>query len=375
MGRSGLGMAPLTASPGFDRFAQWPRGAACAALAVIVLVLLAAAWTAPGRSTPGLAAPAGASAPAAAQRDYDLQLYDRIAQRVAAGENYYAAAVAEQRAHDFPVRPGLAVRLPTLAFLTAWLGSGGLLVLALLLGIGILAAWWKRLGEEPGGIDRRIIAVLLLAVGSLIGLKPQYLALHEVWAGLLLALGGGLHRPGRWRAAWLPVALALAIRELALPFVLLLAAFAAWRRDWRELAAWLVLILLFALGLAWHLHEVGKYLLPSDRPSPGWLAFRGLSGWTGNIVDSSVLHLLPPRLAAPLALLPLVGWAAWKSPAGGFYTLLFAGYGVLFMIAGRANNFYWALVMVPAWFVGYAFLPMALRSLFAAATGRRTARA
>ena len=355
-------MARLTAAPGYDRFAHWPRGAAWAALAVIALVLAAAVWTAPGAQPQGQAAQLSSS-PAPAVRDYDLQLYDRIAERVAAGENYYAVAVAEQRARDFPVRPGIAVRLPTLAFLTAWLGPGGLMVAAVLLAIGILAAWWRRLGEEPGGGERRLIALLLLVIGSLIALKPQYLAEHEVWAGLLLALGGGLHRPGKWRAAWLPVALALAIRELALPFVLLLAALAAWRRDWRELAAWLVLVVLFAVGLAWHLHEVAKYLLPSDRLSPPWLVFRGLPGVTGNIVQSSVLHLLPLRLAAPLALLPLAGWAAWKSPAGRFFALLFAGYGVLFMIAGRANNFYWALVATPAWFVGYAFLPMGVRSL------------
>jgi hypothetical protein len=363
-------MARLTAAPGYDRFAHWPRGAAWAALVVIAVVLAAAVWTAPGAPAHGEAAQAHSSAPAPAVRDYDLQLYDHIAQRVAAGENYYTVAVAEQRARDFPVRPGIAVRLPTLAYLTAWLGPNGLLALSLVLALGILAAWWRRLGEEPGGTDRRIVALLLLAIGSLIALKPQYLAQHEVWAGLLLALGGGLHRPGKWRAAWLPVALALAIRELALPFLLLLVALAAWRRDWREFAAWVALAVLFALGLAWHLHEVAKYLLPGDRLSPSWLVFRGLPGWTGNIVQSSVLHLLPIRLAAPLALLPLLGWAAWKTPAGRFFTLLFAGYGLLFMIAGRANNFYWALVATPAWFVGYAFLPMGLRSLMARAMDR-----
>jgi hypothetical protein len=357
-------------APAFDRFASWPRGAAWAALAGIALALAAAIWTAP--SPPRTESAPAASAPAApAQRDTDLQLYDRIAARVAAGENYYAAAVDEQRAGNFPVRPGLAVRLPTLAFLTALLGPNGLLALAALLGLGVLAAWWSRLGEEPGGRERRVIAMLLLAVGALAGLKPEYLALHEVWAGLLLTLGGGLHRPGRWRAAWLPVALALAIREHALPFVLLLAALAAWRRDWRELTAWLVLIALFAVGLAFHLHAVGEQLLASDRPSPSWLALRGLGGWTDSIVQSSALHLLPSRLAAPLALLPLAGWAGWKTRAGSFYTLLFAGYGLLFMIAGRDNNFYWALVVTPAWFVGYAFLPMALRSLLASARSVR----
>ena len=41
------------------------------------------------------------------------------------------------------------------------------------------------------------------------------------------------------------------------------------------------------------------------------------------------------------------------------------------MAAGRANNFYWALVVTPPWFVGYTFLPMALRSLIASARSAR----
>jgi hypothetical protein len=352
--------------PAFDRFAHWPPGLARAALVGIVLVLAAAIWTAP--SPPRVPVhPAGASSTPAKPRDSDVQLYWRIAHRVAAGKNYHAVAVEEQRAGNYPVRPAVAVRLPTLAFLTAWLGPNGLFALAALLAAGTLVAWWRRLGEEPGGIDRRLIAMLLLLIGALAGLKPQYIVVHEVWAGLLLALGGGLHRPGRWRAAWLPVALALAIREHALPFVLLLAAMAAWRRDWRELAAWLALVVLFAVGLAWHIHTVNEYLLASDRPSPHWLVFRGLAGWTGNVIESSALHRLPYWLAAPLALLPLLGWAGWKSAAGAFYTLLLTGYGVLFMIAGRDNNFYWALVVTPAWFVGYVFVPMAVRSLLASA--------
>jgi hypothetical protein len=74
-------------------------------------------------------------------------------------------------------------------------------------------------------------------------------------------------------------------------------------------------------------------------------------------------------LAAPLALLPLIGWAGWKSPLGTFAALLCAGYGLLFMIAGRDNNFYWALVVTPVWFVGLAFVPLALRSLWRRAAG------
>ncbi|MGC1271823.1 MAG: hypothetical protein WA842_14630, partial [Croceibacterium sp.] len=99
----------------------------------------------------------------------------------------------------------------------------------------------------------------------------------------------------------LAAALALAIREHAVPFVLLLGALALWRRDWREAAAWAALTLLFAAGMAWHLAEVSQHLLPTDHPSPSWLALRGLAGWTGNVVASSSLYLLPGWLAGRAA--------------------------------------------------------------------------
>ena len=198
------------------------------------------------------------------------------------------------------MRPGVAVRLPTMAYLTALMG-GEAMGVAVLVAILVVAAWWWRLGEEPGGLPRRTTAIGLLLVGMAIGLNPDFLVLHEVWAGLLLALGAGLHRPGKWHAAWLPLALALAIREHALPFVLLLGAMAAGRRDWRETAAWALLAALFAAGLWLHIAQVETLLLPTDRPSESWLALRGLAGLTGNIVDSSVLQLLPFWLGAPLA--------------------------------------------------------------------------
>lgn len=343
-----------------------PRWAARAILAGFAALLVAVVLLQPSAPS-STAPPAGLSASADPARDTDLQLYDSITARVRAGDDYYAAAVAEQRARNFPVRPGLAVRLPTLALLTAWLGQGGLAVLAGVLGLAVLAAWWRRLATEPALKDHRPIAALLLVIGAGLGLKAQYLVLHEVWAGLLLALALALHRPGKWGGAWIAVALALAVRELALPFALLLGALALWRRDWREAAAWAALVLVFVAGLAWHLSEVSRHWLPSDRPSPSWLALRGLAGWTGNIVSCSALHLLPGPIAAPLALLPLIGWAALRSGLGLATALFHAGYGLAFMIAGRDNNFYWALLTVPTWFVGMALVPPALSGLWRAA--------
>lgn len=360
----------MNAAPAWDRFANWPELPARLALGVLLALLLLAALPLPGGSPSAHKAGAGVAAGTDVRKDEDIALYERIVERMAAGEPYHRVAVEEQRARNFPVTPGAAVRLPTFATLSAWLGPKGLYGAAALLWIATLAAWWRRLGAEPGGMPRRPIAMVLLAIGIAGGLKPQYFALHEVWAGTLLALSFALHRGERWVGSLIAAALALAIREHALPFVLLMGAFALWKRRWWELGGWVALCLLFLVAMAVHLGIVADLVTPQDRPSPSWFAFRGLAGFTSNVALSSSLQFLPHGLAGPLAVLPLIGWAGWKSQAGAFGTLLFAGYAVLFMIAGRDNNFYWALTVTPAYFMGLAFAPMALRSLWRAARRR-----
>jgi hypothetical protein len=152
-----------------------------------------------------------------------------------------------------------------------------------------------------------------------------------------------------------------------LPFVLLMGAMAFWRRDWKEGAAWSALAAMFLAVLAIHLHLIDAQVLPSDRPSDPWLVMRGLSGWLSDVVLSSNLRFLPHWLAGPAVILMVAGFAGWRSPAGSFGTLLYLGYGVSFMLAGRPDNFYWGAMIAPAMFLGLAFAPRALGSLALAA--------
>ena len=341
-------------------------------------------------------------AAASRPRDDDLKLYDIAIARIAAGENYYHFIVAEHRKAHYPVRPGLAVRLPTLAYLDAAMGVNGdapapaAMAAAVVLMCAVVFVWWRRLGPEDQGGEgcdpqQRRFATALLFLGASLGLNRYYFVLHELWAGMLIALAMGLHRPAapsakvgtgfaprggtqqtipsqnKWLAAWCAAALALAIREHSLPFVLLLGAYAAWRREWREAAAWGLLVVLFGAGLGWHLHLIGAQALASDPTGPSWFACRGLGGWLSNVVLSSNLRFLPHYVAGPLVVLMVLGWAGWKSPAGAFATLLYLGYGFAFMIAGRNDNFYWGAVIAPAMFIGLAFVPMAAKSLVRAA--------
>jgi len=371
-----MAAAPAAAralAPAWDRFAAWPRVPARLALAALALLLIAAALvpitSGPEKAETASQAPATAAAGRTdkPERDADLAFYDRVIERIDRGENYYDFIVEEQRRSNYPVQPGLAVRLPTLAYLDAWLGRTGQIAAAVLLMLATLAAWWRRLGEEPGGEPRRLLKAALVYFGISIGLNAYFFVLHELWAGALLGLAFALHRPGKWGASLAVAALAVAIREHALPFVLLMAAMAFWRRNWKEGAAWAALAAAFVALLMVHLQIVAAHTLPTDPPSPSWLALRGLSGWLSNVVLSSNLRFLPHWLAGPLVIVAMAGWAGWRSPAGTFGVLLFLGYAVAFAIAGRENNFYWGLVIEPTLFLGDAFAPSTFASLWRSA--------
>jgi preprotein translocase subunit SecG len=393
--------AAIDGAPAWNRFAHWPRGQAQVLLAV-VLVLLVESASVPmtvGRgqiATPPPLAYAlgenfGTVKAKPRPRDDDLALYDAAIARIRKGESYYSFIVAEHRKAHYPVRPAVAVRLPTLAYFDALAGLPGQIAAAIALMLAVLWAWWQRLGDEPGGLAHRNMAVALLFTGAALGLNRTYFVLHELWAGMLIALAFGLHRPakaaededpppdsqdepdsGKWRAAWCAAALALAIREHTLPFVLLLAAYAGWRQAWHEAQAWADLAILFAIGYCLHLHVINTQALPSDHLGPSWFALRGLGGWLSNITLSSNLRFLPNWAAGPMVLLMILGWAGWRSHAGSFATLLYLGYGAAFMIAGRDDNFYWGAMIAPTMFIGLAFVPMALRGLVAAALGTVT---
>ena len=370
-------------APAWDRFAHWSPIDARLALCAFLMLLLAAAFVPvhAGKSDVStqsfadniVSEETGPERP----RDDDLALYDTAIERIQAGESYYDFIVEEQRAANYPVTPGVAVRLPTLAYIDAWLGKTGQTIAALILTFAVLAAWWQRLGDEPGGQRFKRIGIALLFVGASLGLNRYYFVLHELWAGMLIALAFGLHRVdrgqgGKWAASLVAAGLAVAIREHALPFILLMGAMAFWRRDWKEGAAWTALTVAFLAYLAVHLQIVSQHVLPSDPHGQGWFQLRGLSGWVSNVALSSNLRFLPHWLAGPAIAVMMLGWAAWRSPAGLFGFLLYAGYGLAFMIAGRPDNFYWGAVIAPAMFIGLAFVPMGLRSLWRASFAKQT---
>lgn len=356
----------------WDRFASWPRGQARLALAVLAALLILSALVPISRGlgrdfVPSLV---DGGPPKAKQRDDDLTVYDHVIVRLQQGESYYPAVAAEHRIIGFPLTPGLAVRLPTMAWFYALIGEQGERIFAIALLVLTMIVWWIRLGREPGTADKRLLGMALIGVNAVLVLNVYFYRLHELPAGMLLAISFGLHRPGKWFPAIVPAAIALAFRELALPFVALMGAMAVWRGDRREALAWTVLAVCFLIGLAVHLHLVAEQVRPGDYVSKSWFAMRGLSGWLENMIFATNLRYLPHYLAGPLVILMLLGWAGWRSAAGTFGILLFLGYGLAFTIAGRDENYYWGMMITPTLALGLIFAPMAAKSLFRAGFAR-----
>ncbi|MFB0612426.1 hypothetical protein [Aurantiacibacter poecillastricola] len=336
----------------FPRLPRWPSAALLALLGLLM------AWSA------FAVAPVDAEETARVESSAkgspgDLALYTRISERVAAGEDYYAAALAEQRANNYPVSPFFTVRLPTLAWLHKSIGMNGVRLLEALLLLGCVSGLVVRLPQSLG-LAERAGAATMMALGGAAVAVPQAGVIHEVLAGLLLTLAFVLYREDRWWPSLLSAGLALAVRELALPFVLLWLAFALVQRRWREVAAVAALLAIFIIGLYLHYLAVEAQRLPGDPVSQGWDAMAGLALPLMAISRLTALLVLPVIVAGPLAILPLVGWMGLGGRMGLFASLWFAGMFTAIALFARPENFYWVQLVLPTYFAGIALAPRAL---------------
>lgn len=361
---------------GATRFATLPRPRARIGLALLALLLLlclsalfAAQPPSVGANDTGVSANSPAEAP---PHDSDSALYEKIVAGIRGGAgDYYTVATDAMRAGRYPLRPFVAVRMPALATVQAVLPGWGPSLLLMLLSAVTAAAWGLRLREALSGRAPRIVASLLLLGSMLAFLQPGLWPVHELWAGLLVALSLALRRPGRWIEA---VALGLAamlIRETAALYVIVMAVF-AWREGARaEARGWVAALLLFGLALAAHAHAVMGATGPLDAALPGWTSLLGVGFFVKAVTLSTALQLLPLWAGAVLAGLALFGWASWADPLGRRFLVILIVYGALIGVFARPENFYWALIVAPVFLVGLVFVPDGLRDLVTRALDKR----
>ena len=328
------------------RFDHLTRGKA---ISVVVLVLLAITmgivW--------GVAEPKAFRTTPVGLGGGDSALYARINADVTSGEPYYHAAVREQRRWGYVLKPALTVREPTLAMAMAKLADVPARRLALrLLSVVVLIVWGWRIHTLYGKPVFTVLAVLSFA-------DLAYL-FHECWAGLLIVLSLGLYHPRRWGPSVAIGFLAVMVRELALPYLAMMAVFAIFERRRGEALAWALAIGFFAAFMIWHGHQVAALLQPGDRSSHGWLAFGGwpflllLTKWNGLLICA------PSLLVASVVPLMLVGAVGWGGGLGARVAGLCFGYSIAFLVVGRLDNAYWGLFSAPIMALS---LPWAIQSM------------
>ncbi|MGX7894340.1 hypothetical protein [Tsuneonella sp. HG222] len=344
-----------------------PRWAAALAL---LATLATCVWAAKAEESYGRAAEVAnrQKLDKGARRDFDLYL--AIDRRLAAGENYYAAALDEHRTSRFPTTPFVTVRPPTLALSSVVLGLPGLRILAAMLwavtAIGIyMALAGKVRRPEQFGATATTLAVGAVALIEKVGLS------QEIMAGLFISASLATYRPRLWWPSFLLACMGLAVRELALPYLLLWGALAALHRRWAEVYAVLAAVALFAIGMALHAQAVIAHRLPGDIVSSGWGAIQGPDLPLHGLVLVTMFNALPDWIGAPLVVLTLLGWAGLGGRLGLTATLWFAGFAVMCALFARIDNFYWLALLVPAFGAGLALAPRALGDLVAVTLGRR----
>ena len=299
-------------------------------------------------------------------RNPDLVLYRAINARMDTGEGYYHAAAAEQRTQGYPLRPFVTFRLPTLALMQHYFGSAAMTGLIWALIIAVTLAWWGRLKGAFADPGRRVIGVMLIISGLTLAARPELVVVHDNWAGLLVSLSLAIYRPGKALPSIVIALAAVLIREIALPYMLLMAAFAVGHQRWRELLGWAIAVALFTVAMVLHAHAVAGVLLPSDPASQGWAVIGGWPFFDLAMRLCTALRALPVSMGAALVPLAILGWAAWASDTGLRGLLLIAGYMLILMVIGRPENFYWGLIIAPAFLLGFAFMPLAVADLWTA---------
>ena len=354
-------MAIWLAAP--SRFAGLSKGRARIGL-ILLLVLLAATLSA--LIAPQPAAVSGDPAKRADDQT-DVVLYESIVDGVRHGGNYYDVAAQQLRAGDYPMKPFVTFRLPTLALVQAMLPGWAVIGLLYALAAGVMVAWFVRLRPVFARPPPLALAMVLLAGGMGAFVQGELAAFHEVWAGLLIALSLALQRPNRWVAAAGIGALAMLIRETAALYVGIMVVLAWLEGDRKESLGWAAGIGLLAIAVVAHAYAVAGVVRPLDPASPGWAGMLGFGFFVEALTLSTALRLAPMWLSALLMGFTLFGWGAWKDGTGIRALATFAAYAALIGLFGRVDTFYWGLMVAPAILIGLAFAPDGVRDLIAAA--------
>ena len=327
--------------------ARWP-GSRLAVPALLGLLALGLVVTAVWPQLPPPVASAG-------QGSGDAASYLEIVDRMRGGEGYYTAAHEVLLTDGYGTRSVFNWRTPAWPMLLAVL-PGLWAAQALLAALAAVAlAVLFRVIRAEGGLAVAVVSVVA-AAGSLIGLAaPQSVLFTEVAAGVLILVAVSCHAAGWRMAGHVAGILALFVRELAAPLVVVSLVLAVRARRWREVAVLVGGLVLYAPYFGWHAMNVATQLGPADQAyGEGWVQFGGLGFVVKTLGFNGVWGLLPAPLGA-LAL-PLGLFGLWRWPRGALAGLTVLAFAAAFATIGKPFNGYWGALYTPVLMVGMGWV-------------------
>jgi hypothetical protein len=306
--------------------------------------------------------PVAAPRPTVAQQGApnDRALFQAVANRIASGDRYYAAMGHELRARNYPAASTFNWRPPLTLVLVAHAGPTLCRVILTSLS-ALLFLLVVGQGLRTAGLLSGVVA-MIGAVGAIA--VPQAVYFSEIWAGACIGVSLLAYQRGYTVVGAALAIVALAFRELALPYVLFSLGLAIRERNLRELRAWAAGLVVCAAYYGLHVVLVSQAQTSQDAShTQPWIAFGGLSFLLSTVRVNGWLFVLPLLTRVFLAV-SVLGLA--RMPPRLAITL--AVYAVLFLVVGQPFNTYWGFLAAPLWAVaaGYgvqriADLSLALR--------------
>ncbi|HEY2882566.1 MAG TPA: hypothetical protein VGJ15_09035 [Pirellulales bacterium] len=294
----------------------------------------------------------------------DVDLYVAEIDRIAQGENYYAAADRELHERNYPTRSVFNWRTPLPMWLLGMLRSEPArrtLIGAL---AGLLLAWGTVVAAREGGKLAGLLGGILLAGALMPCWLERVYVLPVIWAGLFIGLSLCAFATDCRRAGLLLGLSALFLRELAAPYVAISLLLAAKERRWREATGWAIGMLLFFGFYYWHAMQVMAHVRPEDRAhAASWLQFGGAAFVIAISQMNAFFLLLPQWLTAIYLPLVLLGFAGWNTETGRRAGLAACGFVLLFAFVGQPFNQYWGSLVAPLFCFGAARSPAAIADL------------
>lgn len=310
----------------------------------------------------------------------DEHVYLGTMQRLAAGEGYYAAhhAMLQQNPGRWNTHSPLTYRQPLLTYLWALLGTGGTIgfLWALVAASSAGAAYAVAERLTNGGWPALLAPGGLTLVYASLLLRPPRILYSEMWAGpcivlaaalcALVLLSNGASRSRVWLLSSLGALLALIamlVRELAFPFVVVMALALLidkrTRSDWLW-APWAAAVVVWIASYALHVSRVTAIAIndPPYRVSqgallasyfhPGLKFLAACIRWIGGnpvillvVVALGVLALIGTARLRERALLTLVGGVTFGSLAALTLT------GTFGTFADGNYTGYWGYLFIP----------------------------